>query len=267
MSNTIIFVHGMFQNPKSWESWQRFFEERGYTTQAPAWAFHDGEPAALRQKIPEGLGKLRLGSIIEQHAKLVNALGEKPIVIGHSVGGLIAQVLASRDLVRASVCIDSVAPNRMLAFDWGFLKNSAAIANPVAGDDPYLMTPEGFHANFANTMSAEESNAAYERFATHDSRNVLRDCMGDAGKIDLERAHPPLLFIAGEKDQIIPPELNEKNAKAYSDKSGVVGYSEFANRGHFICGQPRWEEVAAFVTQWLRQTLGLDAGISTSASV
>ncbi len=255
MSNTVVFIHGMFQTPRSWESWQRYFRAQGYTTTAPAWPFHDGDPAELREHIPEGLGELHLASVIEQYAALVGDLGESPIVIGHSVGGLIAQVLASRGLVRASVCIDSVAPNRMLAVDLGFFKNSAAVANPIARDAPFVMTPEGFHSSFANTLSAEESDAAYQRFAIHDSRNVLRDCMGEAGTIDVDQPHPPLLFVAGEKDEIIPPELNEKNAKAYTDNTSIVGYSEFPSRGHFICGEPGWEEVAGYVSRWLQHTL------------
>lgn len=251
MPNTIVFIHGMFQTPKSWDAWQQLFRSAGYETTAPAWPYHDGEPARLRGEVPPALGELRLRTVIDQYAALVRGLPEPPIAIGHSVGGLIVQELAARKLVSAGVCISSVAPNRMLAFDWSFFKNSAAIANPIAGNAPFEMTAKGFHATFANTMSEDESNEAYERTATHDSRNMLRDCMTGAGKVDLEAPHPPLLFIAGEKDQIIPPELNEKNAKAYKDTGSVVGYKEFANRGHFICGQPGWEEVAGFARQWL----------------
>ncbi len=247
----IVFIHGMFQNPKSWSPWQRYFRGLGFETGAPAWPYHDGEPAELRANIPPGLGELHLRTVISEFADMLGGLREKPVVIGHSVGGLIVQELAALQLIRAGVCISSVAPNRMLAFDWGFFKNSLSIANPVAGNEPYRMTPEGFHASFANTLPVEASNAAYERTATHDSRNMLRDCMMEDGKVDLQLPHPPLLFIAGEKDQIIPPELNEKNAKGYTDQNSLVTFKEFLNRGHFICGEPGWEEVAAFASQWI----------------
>ncbi len=251
----IVFIHGTFQNPKSWASWQSYFEGLGFVTSAPSWPFHEGEPAELRSNIPQGLGELHLRTLIDEFATFARSFAEKPVIIGHSVGGLIVQELASLGLLSAGVCISPVAPNRMLAFDWGFFKNSMSIANPIAGNDPFMMTADGFHASFANTMTPDASNVAYERTATHDSRNVLRDCMMEDGKVDLEQPHPPLLFIGAEQDQIIPPELAEKNAKGYTHPSSVVAYKEFPNRGHFICGEPGWEEVAAFAGNWIQTTL------------
>ncbi len=174
-------------------------------------------------------------------------------MIGHSVGGLVVQRLVNKGLAAAGVAIDSVAPNKMLAFDWGLFRNTLQIANPFAGDKIFEMTPEGFHQNFANTLGEAESHAAWEATATHDSRNVFRDCLGEAGEVDVTLPHVPLLFIGGEKDQIIPPELNEKNAKAYTDETSITVFREFPDRGHFICGEPGWEEVAAYVTAFLEQ--------------
>lgn len=248
----ILFIHGMFQNPKSWEKWQAYFNERGYQCTAPAWPYHEGEPADLRTFPPEGLGDLGLQEIVDEFTAQAEAL-DNPILIGHSVGGLVVQLLVNKGIGSAGVCIDSVAPNAMLAFDWGFMKNSALIANPFKGNSPFEMDAESFHASFANTLSEAESNTAWETFATHDSRNVLRDCMGEAGHIDLDLPHAPLLFISGEKDKIIPPELNEKNAKAYTDESSQTFFEQFPNRGHYICGQPGWEEVAESIYNWLEE--------------
>ena len=103
---------------------------------------------------------------------MISELDEKPIVIGHSVGGLIVQILSERNLISAGVCISSVAPNAMLSFDWGFFKNSAMITNPLKGDQLFPMDEKSFHDSFCNTMTMEESNAAYEKYALHDSRNV-----------------------------------------------------------------------------------------------
>lgn len=253
MKNTILFIHGMFQNPKSWEKWIAFFEAKGYNCLAPAWPLHAGEPANLRENPPAGLGDLELNDIVGSIEEMILKMDEKPIVIGHSVGGLIVQLLVNRDMVKAGVAIDSVAPNAMLDFDWGFFKNSAVITNPFKGNEPFYMDLESFHNTFCNTMSLEETKPAYEQFATHDSRNVLRDCMGEAGQIELDLPHVPLLFIGGEKDQIIPASLNEKNAKAYTDTNSVTDFKEFANRGHYICGQPGWEDVATYVSSWLEK--------------
>jgi pimeloyl-ACP methyl ester carboxylesterase len=251
MKNTIVFIHGMFQNPKSWDKWITYFTDKGYNCLAPAWPMHEGEPADLRNNPPTGLGDLHLQPIVDEIENLITGLDEKPIVIGHSVGGLIVQLLVSRGLANMGVAIDSVAPNAMLSFDWGFIKNSALIANPFKGNEPFYTDLESFHESFCNTMTMEETEHAFNEYATHDSRNVLRDCMGEAGEIDMDMIHAPLLFIGGSEDQIIPASLNQKNAEAYTDEVSITDFKEFAGRGHFICGQPGWEEVADYVADWL----------------
>lgn len=252
MKKTIIFIHGMFQNPKSWEKWIAYFNEKGYDCIAPAWPLHEGSPTGLRNNPPQSLGDLHLQTIVDHIERIVTAQPEKPILIGHSVGGLIVQLLVQKGLAEMGVSIDSVAPNAMLAFDWGFMKNSALIANPFKGNEPFYTDLESFHESFCNTMSMEETQAAFEETATHDSRNVLRDCMGEAGQIDTDLPHAPLLFIGGQEDQIIPYELNQRNAEAYTDEVSIVDFKVFPNRGHWICGQPGWEEVAAYISEWLQ---------------
>jgi pimeloyl-ACP methyl ester carboxylesterase len=247
----IIFVHGMFQNPKSWENWVAYFTDKGYNCIAPAWPLHFGEPAALRANPPEGLGDLSLDDILLE-IETLTLKHDQPIVIGHSVGGLIAQLLVNRGAAGIGVAIDSVAPNAMLDFDWGFFKNSATIANPFKGNEPFFMDEETFHGSFANTMTESASNEAFNNYATHDSRNVLRDCMGTAGQLDVTIPHAPLLLIGGEKDEIIPASLTEKNAKAYTNENSVADYKEFAGRSHYICGEPGWEEVASYIYNWLQ---------------
>lgn len=251
MKKTIVFIHGMFQNPKSWDKWIAYFEDKGYECIAPAWPLHEGVPADLRAFPPEGLGDLHLQTIVDKIEQIVTSLPEKPILIGHSVGGLIVQLLTAKGLADLGVPISSVAPNAMLAFDWGFMKNSALIANPFKGNEPFLMDVESFHGSFCNTMTNEENEQAYNETATHDSRNVLRDCMGEAGQIDLEMPHAPLLFIGGEEDEIIPYELNEKNAEAYTDEISITDFKAFPNRSHWICGQQGWQEVADYISEWL----------------
>ena len=257
MSNTIVFIHGMFQNPVSWKKWEEYFSERGYNCISPAWPLHEGLPTQLRNSPPPGLGDLHLQTIVDQMEDIVTRQSEKPILIGHSVGGLIVQLLVQKSLAAVGVAIDSVAPNAMLAFDWGFMKNSALIANPLKGNEPFFMDLESFHKSFCNTMTMEETAVAYEETATHDSRNVLRDCMGEHGKIDLDLPHAPMLFIGGVSDEIIPASLNEKNRNAYTDNTSITDFRSFLDRGHFICGQPGWEEVAEYIAQWLQRQ---DAG-------
>ncbi len=253
MKSTIIFIHGMFQNAKSWDQWVAHFTAKGYNCIAESWPLHEGEPADLRANVPAGLGELRLATVIDKYRQLAAAQTERPILIGHSVGGLIVQILVNEGLAKLGVPISSVAPNAMIAFDWGFVKNSALITNPFKGDDPFIMDVESFQASFTNTMTPEQTQEAWERTATNDSRNVLRDCLGEDGKVDVDLPHVPMLFIAGEEDQIIPYELNEKNAKAYNDELSSTTTRTFGGRGHFICGQPGYEEVISVVDEWIQQ--------------
>lgn len=256
MKPKIIFIHGMFLNPDSWEHWIGYFERLGYECSAPAWPLHEGNPAQLRRNIPPGLGKLTLADLHAHYRSILSQESEPPVVIGHSLGGLLVQKLAADGLIRAGVAICPVAPNKMISADWSFLRNTVSITNPLAGDDPFEMTPEGFHKNFGNMMSEEESQLAYEKFAVHESRQVLRDIMGDEGEIDMEKPHVPLLFIAGKEDEIIPHTLVLRNAHAYKDERSHHEYTDFTGRGHFICGEKNWEEVAENVQNWLKPHLG-----------
>ncbi|MES2657963.1 MAG: alpha/beta hydrolase [Verrucomicrobiota bacterium] len=255
MKPKIIFIHGMFLNPKSWDEWVGYFEKLGFLCEAPAWPQHEGEPASLRSNVPVELGSLGLGTLYRHYAVMLARELRPPIVIGHSMGGLVMQKLAAAGLIRAGVGICSAAPNRMLAANWGFLRNSAAITNPFAGDTPYEMTPALFHQNFGNTMTQEDSDLAYQNFAVHESRQVLRNVMGEDGELDLDHPHVPLLFIGASDDEIIPASLVMRNAQAYTDERSHSEYVEFSSRGHFICGQNGWEEVALRTANWLEAHL------------
>lgn len=248
----IMFIHGMFLNPKSWEPWETFFRRRGYECVAPPWPLHDGDPAALRANLPAGIGELSLDAVLARMEEAAAPYDDLTL-IGHSVGGLLVQLLAARGIGKVGVPICPVAPNRMLSLDWGFFRNSVAITNPLKGDQPFPMDADGFHQNFANTMTRADSDAAFEKYALSESRNVLRDCMGDLGKIDVDRPHIPFLFIGAEEDQIIPAHLVERNAAAYTDRSSRSDYMEFTGRGHFICGEPGWQDVATYIANWLEE--------------
>jgi pimeloyl-ACP methyl ester carboxylesterase len=249
----LIFVHGMFQNPESWNRWSSFFSDKGYRCVTPAWPCHDGLPAVLRANPPAALGELTLDEVIAKMEHEVAAL-DNPIMIGHSVGGLITQLLLNRGTIKAGVAINPVAPNAMFDFDWNFIKIGAMIANPLKGSEPVYMDAQTFHETFANSLSESDAATAYEQFATHDSRNVLRACLGKTGHIDLDEPHGPLLLISGELDRIIPAGLVEKNFRAYTHAASVTSHKEFQGRSHFICNEPGWTEVAAYVAEWLEQT-------------
>jgi pimeloyl-ACP methyl ester carboxylesterase len=251
-SKTIVFLHGLFQNPLSWAHWIQHFEAKGYTCHAPAYPFHAGDPAALRANPPAGLRKLRFDEVLDSLAAFIKTLPEKPILIGHSMGGLAVQSLLQRDLAVAGVSIDPAPPKGVFTFKWSFLRANIATINPLKGNSPCLPSVKWFHYAFCNTMTMAETQAEYDRFVVPEGRNVPRSSTGKAGKIDFKRPHVPLLIIAGGSDNIIPPSLNEKNYKAYKNSEGRTDFKVFDGRGHYICGQKGWEEVADYAADWLK---------------
>src|SRR5579883_1721227 len=142
MSNQIFFIHGMFLNPKSWEPWVDYFTKRDFSCAAPAWPLHEGEPRSLRSHIPDGLGRMKLQDVLDKVTAEIlpyskdASPSERPVLIGHSMGGLVVQILVAQGLASMGVCISSVAPNDLIAADWGLLKNVAMITNPLAGQSP-----------------------------------------------------------------------------------------------------------------------------------
>ena len=251
MPRDIVFIHGMFINPRSWAGWVDFFTAKGLRCHAPAWPGHDGEPAALRSAPPEILRKLTLGDVVEHHRAFLKGLGEKPLVVGHSVGGLITQRLVNEGLCAAAAAVDSAPPQGIITLKWSFLKSNLPVVNPFAGSAPFQFTLEGFHYAFCNTMTLEETRAVFERYVVPESRLVARSVAGPDGKIDFARPHAPLLLIGGEKDHIVPCELNRKNFAAYRDPGSAREYKLFPGRDHFLCGGKGWEEIAEFVHGWL----------------
>lgn len=250
---TIIFIHGLFMNPKSWDQWLAFFTEKGYVCHAPAYPYHEGEPLALRSSIDPRLGQLTLADCVEYLLRYIDSLDlqEKPILIGHSMGGLIVQKLIEMGKGSMGVCIDSAPPRGIKSYKWSFLRANLPVVNPLMGNSVFAPSHAWFRYAFCHTMTHADARRAFDEYVVSESRNIPRSSDKDAGTIDFNKSHAPLLFIAGEKDHIIPSSLNKKNFAAYSTESGKTDFKVFPGRTHFICGQKDWEEVATFIASWL----------------
>ncbi|NVO21320.1 MAG: alpha/beta hydrolase [Bacteroidetes bacterium] len=252
-SKTVVFLHGLFMNPKSWTKWVQYFQNKGYKCYTPAYPFHEGQPAELRQNIDPELGKLTLGDVIEKLEDFIGTLPDKPILIGHSMGGLAVQKLIELGLGVAGICLNPAPPKGVLSFKYSFLKANFPTINPLKGNTVCLPTPEWFHYAFCNTMSIEETLIEYAEFVVPESRNIPRSSTGQDGTLDFSKPHAPLLIIAGEKDHIIPKSLNRRNAYSYTDRESVTDFKVFPGRTHYICGQKGWEEVADYIFGWIKQ--------------
>jgi len=249
-SKTIVFIHGLYMTPLCWEDWVKRFEAKGYRCLAPAYPGRDKSIQEL-QTPDASLGKLTLTNILDHFAQQIKALDEKPILIGHSMGALTTQLLLHRGLASAAIAIDSAPPSGVFTTTFSFLKANWGHITPFVNQtSPVIMSFERFQYAFVNDMPLDEQRAAFERYVVPESRLIPRESLFGA-QIDFKKPHAPLLLIAGGNDNIIPPDLNEKNFKKYKDGSSVTDFKEFPGRNHFIIGQKGWEEVADYCLDWI----------------
>jgi pimeloyl-ACP methyl ester carboxylesterase len=245
----------MYMNSHSWQPWVDRFAARGFTAHAPSWPYHDGKPADLRANPDPGLGALTFGEVVTSMKAFIDALPQRPNLIGHSIGGLVVQKLVNDGYARAGVAISSAPPQGIISFDPAFFRANFPHVNPFAGNKPVFMTPKRFHYTFGNVMTVEDSNRGFEEYAVPESRNVPRSTLTKQAAIDFSAPHVPLLFLAGDTDHLTPMSLVKKNVKKYRTPGSTIDFAGFANRSHFICNQAGWEEVADFAADWLEITL------------
>ena len=253
---TIVLSHGLWMTPRSWEKWIERFQAAGYTAIAPAWPGLEGEVDALRQD-PSPIAHQDVNTILDHYERIIRGLDRPPIIIGHSFGGAFAQLLAHRGLGAAVVSIDGASIRGVRDLPFSTLKSSAALLrNPFARHKAVPFTYEQFRYAFGNTLDEAAAREAYDRYAIPGSRNVLQTGANanlnprTPFRVDFEADRPPLLFIGGEFDHVIPAKVSRKMAAKYDGASTVTEYKEFAGRSHFIAGEPGWEEVADFALSW-----------------
>jgi pimeloyl-ACP methyl ester carboxylesterase len=254
-TKTIVLIHGMFMTPLCWEHWIDRYQSKGYRCIAPPWPGRDQPIETQRKNHPDAeLGKLKLSQIVEHLAGVIKSLDEKPVLIGHSMGGLVVQLLLQRDLAVAGVAIDPAPPMGVFTTAWSFLKSNFPAITPFAPvTQPVQMSFEHFQYAFVNTLSETEQRAAYDRYVVPESRGVPTQSLTSVGRVDFKKPHVPLLITAGERDHIIPASLNKTNYNKYKASSSVTDFKEFPGRDHFVIGEKGWEEVADFCLAWLEK--------------
>ena len=184
MSRTVVLVHGNFVSRRSWDGWVERFAARGYTCVPIAYPGRDRPNDQLRRSPDVALLRsLTLPQVVEHHVRAIRALAEKPIIIGHSFGGLITQLLIQRDLGVAGVAIDSVPPFGVPGLEWSFFRSTWPAINPFAGTKPYLMSFPHFQYAFANGMDGEAQRAGWERDIVPESRRLARGAKPGEGAV------------------------------------------------------------------------------------
>jgi pimeloyl-ACP methyl ester carboxylesterase len=254
-SKTIVFITGAFVSHTGWNQWKTYFESKGYTTVVPPWPFKDASTAEeLRNRQPNDtdLAALTLTELVDHYANIVKSQPEKPIVIGHSLGGLITQIIVNRDLAVAGVAIHPVPPLGVFPYEFSFLKAGwKAMGLFTSLKKTYLMSFKDWQYAFVNGMPLAEQKAAYEQNTIPESKTVARGGLTSAAKVDFDKPHVPLLITSGSEDNIIPPHLNERNYKKYKQNGSVLDYQEFPGRNHYVVGQSSWKGDADFILSWL----------------
>jgi pimeloyl-ACP methyl ester carboxylesterase len=258
----IVLVHGLWVTPHCWDKFRSYYESRGHRVLTPAWPGVRDDAAAMRRDA-SSLNGVGAEQVVAHYAEIIKGLPEPPIIMGHSYGGVITQVLIDRGFGAAGVAIDSVPPKGILVLPIStYLALLPAFLKPATFKGTFLFSLEEFWKVFANTLSEAEVREAYESIAIPASgraifQAALANFMADAPTfIDFHNSkRAPLLLIGGEKDVIMPSALNQKNFRKYRS-SAITEFKEFPGRSHYIIAEKGWEEVAEHALSWAEEKAG-----------
>ncbi len=255
---TIVLIHGLWLTPRSWEGWIDRYQKAGYNVISPSWPGLEGEVEAIR-KDPSALKGLKLKTVVDHYDRIIRKLDTPPILMGHSFGGLIVQMLVDRGLGSAGILVDSAQTAGVPVLPFSTIRATLPIlGNPFSYSRTTSLSPKQFNYAFTNELDAVESKKVYDRYSIPAANSILWDGAlallnpKASSKVDYKRTdRAPLLFIAGSNDHIVPPAINKGNLRKYvKNSTAVTDYREFPNRTHHTVGQKGWEEVADFAIQW-----------------
>lgn len=254
---TIVLIHGLWLTPLSWEHWVARYTQAGYEVFAPGWPGMDVEIEVLR-KDPSVLDGLGVVEVADHYEALLRTLDSAPILIGHSFGGLLVQILLDRGLGAAGVALHPTPPKGVFGVPMSALHSTFTVLHhPANRKKTVALTPEQWHYGFTNTLTDEESAAAYARYHIPAPgrplfqaamANLLPNASTTVNFRNERRA--PLLLVAGDADRTVPPSLVLETLKRHRQSSAVTEMTEYPGRSHFTIGSPGWEEVADFALSW-----------------
>jgi non-heme chloroperoxidase len=258
----VVFIHGLWLLPSSWKRWAEVFEAAGYVALAPGWP-DDPETVDEANANPEVFARKTIGQVADHFADVIAGLAKKPAVVGHSFGGLLAQILAGRGRSAATVAVDPAPFQGVLPLPFSALKSAfPVLGNPANRERAVPLTYEQFRYAFANAVSEDEAHELYQTFAVPAPGAPLFQAAisnfnpWSEDKVDtLNPDRGPLLILSGEKDHTVPKAISEASFAQQKRNSAVTEFKEIANRGHALTIDNGWREVAnlalAFVQRFV----------------
>lgn len=257
--DTVVLVHGLWMTPRSWEGWVAHYEAKGFRVITPGYPGFDIEVEALREN-PDLIAKLTVPETVDHLAAVIESLDAPPIIMGHSFGGTLTQLLLARGLGAAGVVVNSAPTEGVRVTPLSQVKSLfPALKNPANLHRAVGFTPEEFHYAFTNTLSREDSDAVWERYHIPAPGNWVwayglianfkpghQETWVDYSSDD----RAPLLFIAGGADHIMPASVNKSNADHYRKSASLTEFHLFEGRSHWTCAEPGWEAVADLALEW-----------------
>jgi len=259
----VVFVHGLWLHADSWGAWVRLFNENGYVGSAPGWPGDASSVEGTRRE-PARVAGFGIQQVVDHYGRLIDGLDRKPVVVGHSFGGLIAQKLLDDGHAVAAVAIDPAPIKGVLFLPPSALRvASIALKNPFGRGNAVSLTPKQFRYGFANAVSEQESNELYERWTIPSpARPLFEDAsaafsLHSPAKVNTRNAtRGPLLITAGGRDHTVPATISRQTANLYRRSPAVTELQSFPDRGHSLTIDKGWRDVAEAAVAWLgRQNL------------
>ncbi len=255
MTNTMVMIHGMFCSSWHWNNYESFFKAEGYQCIVPTLRYHDMDPEGRPH--PK-LGTTSLFDYAEDLEDLILHLGEKPILMGHSMGGLLSQILGSRGLAKALVLLTPAPPSGINALRYSVIKSFWSVLTKWGfWRNPHRLSFEASVYAMLHLLPIEEQRAVYKKFVYESGRAAAEIGFWfldskRASKIDESKVSCPVLVISGAKDRITPAAVTRKVASKYKT---VSTYKELESHAHWVLSEPGWEKVAEFISGWLRSEI------------
>jgi non-heme chloroperoxidase len=247
----VVFIHGLWLLPSSWDRWAEVFEQAGYAPLTPGWPDDPGSVVEANQD-PQVFAHKTVGQVADHFAGLIGELQKRPAVIGHSFGGLLAQIMAGRGVASVTVAIDPAPFRGVLPLPVSALKSAAPVlGNPANRNRAVPLTYDQFRYAFANAVSEDEAKDLYETYAVPASGAPIFQAAAanlnpwTEAKVDSKNPdRGPLLIISGEKDHTVPWAIANASYKKQQRNPGVTEIVEIPGRGHALTIDSGWREVA-----------------------